>query len=315
MLEWPMASPFPRQRLQDTLEEGGIQDYCLVRGPFRGLESPLVLASALAYPLSRSEKGEEKQPGEKPYALIASFAQVHYYRILAKRLMAIRDGLIGAGASNKGLKRSDFPIHVNSRIDEKLIAAQAGLGLRGRHGILISEKSGCACVVGLMGLPFEPDALVPPPKEAGRHPDCGTCLACARACPSAAISAATSATDGYRRELCIQHHMSSPDQVPASIIEVWGKRLYGCDECLRACPHSQGLLKGNAESPIETIGMLGARVDIDYILQSDDKELRRFFKTSALGLSWLSPAILRRNAALARLDWEKKTHTDFGGPL
>jgi epoxyqueuosine reductase QueG len=74
----------------------------------------------------------------------------------------------------------------------------------------------------------------------------------------------------------------------------WGNRLYGCDSCTESCP------RFGARSTIRpTLGLLGRGISAARIARAEDGELRAIFRGSALGLSWIEPEALRRNARIA----------------
>jgi epoxyqueuosine reductase len=279
-----------------------IRDWTLVRGPLCGIGSRTILACALAYPLAPEPPDPTALEGTEPYAVVASFARVHHYRVLAKRLMQARDMLIPALSplfSETPMKKADFPIHVNSRLNEKEIAGRAGLGRIGLHSLLITEKSGCACVIGAMGIPAPISGAGPPLDAPMPYPGCESCQACRRACPSAAILE----SGGIDKRRCVQQYLSGADQEPETVRKAWGRRLYGCDECLAACPMALGSDGERSLSPEDALGAVDARIDIASILDSSDDSLRERFKGSALGLSWLGPGTLRKNARLALESW------------
>jgi epoxyqueuosine reductase len=286
-------------RIRDILADQGISDSAVVRGPLGDLASPGVIACALPYPL-RTDPIPETD--ERPFGVLASFARRHYYRILADRLIRARNAIqasLCAEGANLPTAKSGYPIHVNSRIDEKNLACAAGLGSFGRHTLLITEASGCACVLGAMGLPFAPEGADPLPEPARLHPTCRDCGACLRACPTGAIKE----PGGIDRDLCLQAYMSDDRPVPEIVKKAWGRRFYGCDECLRACPRSEGAHTLTLSVEEEKRGLLGDRIDARSVIADTDLGLSERFKGSALGLSWLGPATLRKNASLALLAW------------
>ncbi len=240
----------------------------------------------------------------RPLASLGWFARAHWYRELADILAAASrsPGLAAAGP------RKAFRIGVNSRLPEKALAVAAGLGPVGRNTLVLERTGGPGCVLGVLLLPFEP---VPSGELAGRDPgspvsgspgaECGTCRECVRACPTGAVRG----DGGIDRLRCIQYWAGAEGPVPPGIEEAWRGNLYGCDLCLAACPRFRPGVERGASA-----GVLGPGLDPDALLRAGDGEIRARFRGTALGLSWLSPGRIRRNARLARDSRIRKSGID-----
>jgi len=240
---------------------------------------------------------------EGPLAVVGAFAAYNRYAALARLLKEAAACL----AKEAGLPRRSFRVMVNSRLPEKPLAAMAGLGRIGRSGLFISEAYGPACVIGVLILP---GALSLPSglgsREGGtvaRSEACDNCQACAAACPNGAIG-----PDGPVVRLCAQYWASRPGELPPVVEAGWGRRLYGCDACVAACPVSTRAYRSvDGSSPAQRAEALflpsekrpGRLVSARRIIDASDEELRNLFKKTALGFSWIAPAALRRNASLA----------------
>ncbi|MDA8424593.1 MAG: 4Fe-4S binding protein [Treponema sp.] len=251
----------------------------------------------------------EGPPEEPPWACaypgrrvaLARFARANWYGELVSRLKkasaAARAELAAAGveAGEAGLWRC----LANSGLPEKPLAVRARLGRIGRHGLVIVDGAGPACVLGLLLLPLDPappalpgEAAAPPAFATPERPgaSCGSCRACVDACPTGALSA----DGGYDRMRCLQHWSVVEGELPPLIEAAWGERLYGCDACLEACPHFRldpGAVTG--------LGLLGAGLPAAWLAEASDAEIRSRLRGSALGMRWISPTALRRNALLA----------------
>ena len=110
---------------------------------------------------------------------------------------------------------------------ERDYAASAGTGWQGKSTMLIDEKLGTwfflAEVLTTLGLP---------PDEPARD-RCGTCERCIKACPTGAITAP------YKLDarLCISYlTIELKNSIPLELRPLIGDRIFGCDDCLDACP-------------------------------------------------------------------------------
>ena len=316
----------------------GEADLSAILGSDSGTQTRAAVVVAFPYdprpasgPEPADQPGGPHPGGPQPCLRVAAFASSHRYTALARLLKATAREL----AAITGHPYPDFRVAVNSRLPEKHMAARAGLGFRGRSDLLLSHAYGPACILGLLLLPFVP--LATPSADSTTQgawdPDwespCGSCHACADACPGQAIDGRPGsivsssvrkcsrvAMQGgsdlrgtYQREACIQHWMSTMDEPPASLRPAFAGRLYGCDACILACPLSvRAWLSDRADgsSPASRAASLllpkeqrpGACISASFLMQAGDDELKTFFRKTALGLAWFGPGLLRRNAAL-----------------
>jgi epoxyqueuosine reductase len=169
----------------------------------------------------------DSQPGS-----IARYARYSdYHEILGeglKQLTAFVNGL--GGADTRSLWYVD-----TGPLLERDLAQRAGLGFIGKHTNLISRRFGSWVFLAeiVTTLELEPDA---PEKNL-----CGSCTRCIAACPTGAITAPFQ-LDARR---CISYlTIELRGAIPADLRPAMGNRIFGCDDCLLACPWNRFAREG-----------------------------------------------------------------------
>lgn len=111
---------------------------------------------------------------------------------------------------------------------EKPLAEAAGIGWQGKHTNLVSRDFGSWLF--LASIFTEADLAADAPDPRGQ---CGSCRACLDACPTGAFPAPYK-IDARR---CISYlTIENKGPIPHEFREAIGNRIYGCDDCLAACP-------------------------------------------------------------------------------
>jgi len=159
-----------------------------------------------------------------PTGLVARYARHQdYHDVLAEPLRQLVAFLSELGGA---LTQSLWYVDTGPLLERDL-AQRAGLGFIGKHTNLISRRLGnwffLAEILTTLGL--EPDG-----SEKNR---CGSCTRCLAACPTAAITAPFE-LDARR---CISYlTIELKGSIPLEFRRLIGSRIYGCDDCLEACP-------------------------------------------------------------------------------
>ncbi len=110
---------------------------------------------------------------------------------------------------------------------EKPLAEAAGLGWQGKHTNLVSRDLGSWFFLGSIFTTLEL-----PPSD-GEIDHCGSCRACLESCPTDAFPAPYQ-IDARR---CISYlTIEHAGPIPTEFRKPMGNRIYGCDDCLAACP-------------------------------------------------------------------------------
>jgi epoxyqueuosine reductase len=146
-----------------------------------------------------------------------------YHDIVKKRLKRVGRWLIEQAGSDTEIK-----VFVDTApVMEKPLGAKAGLGWQGKHTNLVGRDLGSWFFLGAIftTVDFEPDLA--------DIDHCGSCRACLEACPTEAFPAPYQ-IDARRcvSYLTIEHH----GPVDLELRSKLGNRIYGCDDCLAACP-------------------------------------------------------------------------------
>jgi epoxyqueuosine reductase len=187
-----------------------------------------------------------------------------YHDVIAAKLDKIDNFLRGFGGMQK--------CYVDTGpILERDYAAQAGVGWHGKSTMLIDPRLGTWFFLAeiLTTLDLPPDN--------SQRDRCGKCERCITACPTGAI------TSPHRLDArrCISYlTIELKGSIPVDLRPLIGERIYGCDECLDACPWNRfaEVSRESAFSAREsTIGMALR----DY-LALGDAEFRIMFRNSPI---------------------------------
>jgi epoxyqueuosine reductase len=146
-----------------------------------------------------------------------------YHDVVKSKLKALAGYLAARVAA-------DVKVFVDTApVMEKPLAEAAGLGWQGKHSNLLSRRHGNWLFLGAIYT----TADLAPHQEAGSTANCGSCERCITACPTGAI------VTPYRVDArrCISYlTIEQKGPIPPEFRPLLGNRIYGCDDCLAACP-------------------------------------------------------------------------------
>ena len=218
-----------------------------------------------------------------PPASVARYARGQdYHVVLQERL----DALL-AWMRSSADQPFDAAVFVDKHwVQERVVAAYAGLGWIGKHSLLINPEIGSWILLAGIAttLPLTPDELI--------ADQCGACTLCMDACPTGAIV--------KEREVdarkCISYLTIEKDGVldGREKAAVAG-HLFGCDVCQEVCPWNLAPAR-TADAAWQPQAVREAP-DAAALWQRPDHRLHDFVAGSALTHASMSQ--LRRNLALA----------------
>ncbi|MBX4932870.1 tRNA epoxyqueuosine(34) reductase QueG [Rhizobium bangladeshense] len=265
----PDAIPEARQRLGEFIDAGrhGTMEWMAETRERRA--DPLTLwgavRSVVVFGLNYAPDEDPRSILDKPdKAAISVYARNRdYHDVIKGRLKEIATRFAArAGA--------DVKVFVDTApVMEKPLAAAAGLGWQGKHTNLVSRTHGSWLFLGTM---FTTADLA---VDAPENDHCGSCRACLDACPTAAFPAPYQ-IDARRciSYLTIEHKGPIDPELRVLI----GNRIYGCDDCLAACPWNK-FASAASEMKLQAREEL-KEPSIAFLLTLDDPAFRAFFSGS-----------------------------------
>ncbi|MCQ4631534.1 tRNA epoxyqueuosine(34) reductase QueG [Shinella sp. CPCC 100929] len=197
-------------------------------------------------------------------AAISVYAQNRdYHDIIKGKLKEVATRFAARGGA-------DVKVFVDTApVMEKPLAAAAGLGWQGKHTNLVSRTHGSWLFLGSL---FTTADLF---RDEPERDHCGSCRACLDACPTDAFPAPYK-IDARR---CISYlTIEHKGTIDPEFREKIGNRIYGCDDCLAACPWNK-FAASASEMKLKARDELKAPAIAD-LLTLDDPGFRAHFSGS-----------------------------------
>lgn len=217
--------------------------------------------------------------GETPGNLSRYARGEDYHTALARRLAPVCAALEARHPFHKFV-----PLVDNSPLPEREAAALAGLGLRGKNGLVILPPWGSWLFLAtvLTDLPL-PSAPAP-------SPDCVGCGACVAACPGKALG-----PNGFNISSCLSELTQRKGELTAEQTGLLRRHdlIWGCDACQTVCPYNRD---------VPTTPLPEFRDDLLSTLSPKDVEnaTRKQFQAAFpdRAFTWRGPGVLERNLKL-----------------
>lgn len=188
--------------------------------------------SAITLAVSYAAANPQSPTPDLKSGVVARYARfADYHDVLADRIKQLTDFVSQLAADTRSLWYVD-----TGPVLERDLAQRAGLGFVGKHTNLISRKLGNWIFLAeiLTTLELAPDA-----PEKNR---CGSCTRCMTACPTNAIPEPFQ----LNARRCISYlTIELKGSIPVELRPAIGNRVYGCDDCLAACPWNRFAQEGS----------------------------------------------------------------------
>lgn len=210
-------------------------------------------------------------PANANHGRVARFATEDHY-------VGLRAALAAGAARLRAAGHQAEVVVDDNRLVDRAAAVRAGIAWWGKNTMVLSPASGPWMLIG--SIVTDASIASTPPMVR----DCGTCSACLPACPTGAL-VAPGVLDARR---CLAHLLQAKGWIPQELRHGVGDRIYGCDDCLDACPPGDKLLQIAPPEP---------RLDVLALLDLNDEELLERF--GHFYVPRRRAAYLRRNMLVA----------------
>ncbi len=169
----------------------------------------------------------QRQSPQSPQVALYAYGK-DYHKVMRKKMAQ----LLSALQLNFGNWVQGRPFCDSAPFMDVYWAQRAGIGFKGRSGLLIIPNRGSYFFLGTLitNIPLIGD----PPIEKSF---CGKCRRCIESCPTGALQDnSVFYADKCISYLTIEHKGDITDPTLRKAI---GNHFYGCDECQKACPHNR----------------------------------------------------------------------------
>jgi len=271
----PQIDPRNQQRLDEFVAGGEYGSMAWMNDPER---LPRRRDPEMLWPDVKSVivLGSNYGPAENPMelldypdrAMISVYARnKDYHDLIKKRLKQLARWLVEQSGGREQVK-----VFVDTApVLEKPLGQSSGIGWQGKHTNLVSREFGSWLFLGEVFTTISFDEAEP------EIDHCGSCSKCLSACPTDAFPAP------YKLDArkCISYLTIELDgPIPLEFRKAMGNRIYGCDDCLAACPWNKFASRTEELAFIPRAELTAPRL-ADF-LDFDDEAFRAFFSGSPI---------------------------------
>lgn len=255
------------------------------RNMWPGAQSALVLAYNYG-----PETDPRAQLGEPEHANISVYARGDdYHELIKKKLKLLANDIVARTGCELKVFVDTAPLM------EKPLAQLAGIGWQGKHTNLVSRDLGSWFFLGVILL----DRVIA--EDAPETDHCGSCRACLDSCPTEAF------IGPYQLDArkCLSYlTIETRNAWPEPFRHAMGNRIYGCDDCLAACPWNKF---ASAANDIKLQARQGFdKLSLADLARLDDQTFRTLFSKSPI--KRIGRAAFLRNVQYALGNAVKTSH-------
>ncbi|GAA0541647.1 epoxyqueuosine reductase [Rhizomicrobium palustre] len=266
-----VAPPHATERLSEFLEAGrhGEMEW-LAKNAEKRADPSVLWPEAKSIIVLGVNYGPDHDPrddlGDKTRGAISVYARGDdYHDVIKKKLKSFAGHLCATYGGDAKVFVDTAPVL------EKAIAEQSGMGWQGKHTNLVSRDYGSWLFLGSVFTTLELEADEP------HLTHCGQCRACLDACPTEAF------LSPFRMDArrCVSYlTIENKGPIPAEFRIAIGNRIYGCDDCLSACPWNK-FAQTSQEAQFAACAITQQPKLAD-LARLDDAEFRTLFRASPI---------------------------------
>ena len=263
------AAPVHANEFRDWLRKGAAGEMSYMeRGEEKRCDPQQILPGAKSIVVVALNYFQGEKIRRSPSAATGRIARYawgeDYHDVISRKLDKIDNFLRQFGGMQKSYVDT-------GPILERDYAAQAGIGWHGKSTMLIDTRLGTWFFLGEILTTLE----LPP--DLPQRDRCGTCERCITACPTGAITA-PHRLDARR---CISYlTIELKGSIPIELRPLVGNRIFGCDDCLDACPWNR-FAQASRETAFSARRSITGMLLRDY-LKLNDVEFRDLFGNSPI---------------------------------
>ncbi|MBX9758861.1 MAG: tRNA epoxyqueuosine(34) reductase QueG [Beijerinckiaceae bacterium] len=278
----PDSIPQARERLAQWLESGAHGDMEWMEETAERRADPRALwPDVRSIIMLAMNYGPQEQPFDARTNAPAGAGEISvyarhrdYHDVIKGKLKTLAQWIVKEARAAQGAGVDADAAQVKVFVDtapvmEKPLAQAAGLGWQGKHTNLVSREMGSWFFLASIFTTLDIE------RDSAEADHCGSCRACLDACPTDAFPAP------YRIDArrCISYlTIEHKGQIAREFRAAMGNRIYGCDDCLAACPWNKFASEAREMKLAARADLVAP--DLAMLAALDETAFRNFFSAS-----------------------------------